>query len=177
MKIDITKATKEEKAIIQNLARFYIYDLSEFQGRKCPDDGLYADEDYIRYWTKAGHFPYLVKCQNELAGFVFVKQGGSSPNIAYHIAEFFIVRKFRHQGVASIVAKEIVMKYPGEWEIMVISNNLPAIHFWENFISGFTKGIFTKTSEFHETDMIVFRFSNNTSSAKYRSLTKGSRGG
>ncbi len=103
MNIEITKATREEQAIIQNLARFYIYDLSEFQERKCPDDGLFEDEDYGRYWTVPGHFPLLVTCRNELAGFVFVEEGGSSTDIDYNIAEFFIVRKFRRKGVARSV--------------------------------------------------------------------------
>ncbi len=100
MQIEITEATNDTKPIIQNLARFYIYDLSEFQDRKCPDNGLFEDEDYSRYWTTPGNFPYLVICQHELAGFVFVEEGGSSADIDYHIAEFFIVRKFRRKGVA-----------------------------------------------------------------------------
>lgn len=86
MHIEIIEATKEEQAIIQNLARFYIYDLSEFQARKCPDNGLFEDEDYGRYWTEPGHFPFLVTCQSELVGFVFVEGGGSSASIDYHIA-------------------------------------------------------------------------------------------
>ena len=69
MNIEITEAKREEQPIIQNLARFYIYDLSEFQDRKCPDNGLFEDEDYRRYWAQPGHFPYVVKCQGELAGF------------------------------------------------------------------------------------------------------------
>ncbi len=160
MDTQIFEASKEDKQIIQNLARFYIYDLSEFQGRKCPDNGLFEDEDYTRYWTKAGHFPFLVKCQNELAGFVFVEEGGSSPDIDFHMAEFFIVRKFRGKGVARIVAKEIFQRFSGNWEVMAISHNYLAIKFWENTISEYVQGRFTKSSEFHDTEMEVIRFSN-----------------
>jgi DNA-binding response OmpR family regulator/predicted acetyltransferase len=158
MDISITEATKEEKSIIQNLARFYIYDLSEFQARKCPDNGLFEDEDYSRYWTQPGHFPYLVRCQDELAGFVFVEEGGSSADIDYHIAEFFIVRKFRGKGVARFVARDIFQRFHGKWEVMAISQNVPAITFWEKIINEYTQGNYARSSEIHGCEMEVFRF-------------------
>jgi len=160
MNIEITEATREEQPIIQNLARFYIYDLSEFQQRKCPDDGLFEDEDYGRYWTEPGHFPFLVTCRNELAGFVFVEEGGSSADIDYNIAEFFIVRKFRGKGVARFVARGIFQKFHGNWEVMAIAENTPAIAFWKKTIDESTQGHYTTLSEVHECAMEVMRFSN-----------------
>ena len=160
MNIEITEATREEQSIIQNLARFYIYDLSEFQARKCPDDGLFEDEDYSRYWTTPGHFAYLVKCQNELAGFAFVEEGGSSTDIDYNIAEFFIVRKFRGKGVARFVAREIFQRFHGNWEVMAIARNATAIAFWKKTIDEYTQGHYTASSEVHGCAMEVMRFSN-----------------
>ena len=161
LKIEIAEATKEEIPIIQNLARFYVYDLSEYQKRKCPEDGLFEDEDYIRFWTKPGYYPYLIKCQGEIAGFVFVEKGGSSTDIDYHIAEFFIVRKFRGRGISMFVANKIFQKYSGNWEVMAISRNAPAVKFWEKTIAEYTQGQYTKSSEFHDTAMEVIRFSND----------------
>ncbi len=160
MQSEITEATREEQPIIQNLARFYIYDLSEFQQRKCPDDGLFEDEDYSRYWTEPGHFAYLVQCEHELAGFVFMKEGGSSADIDYHIAEFFIVRRFRGNCVAGFVARNIFDRFRGRWEVMAIANNVPAIKFWQKIINEYTQGQYTTSSEFHECAMKVMRFSN-----------------
>lgn len=160
-KIEIAEATEKQRSIIQNLARFYIYDLSEYQKRKCPDNGLFEDEDYTHFWKEPGHYPYLVKCQDEIAGFVLVEKGGSSAEIDYHIAEFFIVRKFRRQGISMFVAKEMFQKYSGNWEVMAMSRNKPAVKFWEKTIAEYTKGKYTKSSEFHNTDMEVIRFANN----------------
>ena len=160
MTLEIIKASKADQEIIQNLARFYIYDLSEFQKRKCPDNGLYEDEDYISFWTVKGHHPFLIKYESELAGFVLMEEGGSSEDIDYNIAEFFIIRKFRKQGLSKTVAIEIFNMYPGNWELMAISNNSPAIAFWEKTLESFTGGNYTRALEFHEVDMEVFRFSN-----------------
>ncbi len=160
MNIEITEATREDQSIIQNLARFYIYDLSEYQLRKCPDDGLFEDEDYSRYWTTPGHFPFLVTCQNELAGFVFVEEGGRSADIDYNIAEFFIVRKFRGKGVARFAARNIFQRFRGNWEVMAIARNAPAIQFWKKTINEYVQGHYTTSSEVHECAMEVMRFSN-----------------
>ncbi len=160
MNIDIIEATLEDKPVIQNLARFYIHDLSEYQQRKCPDNGLFEDEDYIHFWTKPGHYPFLVKCDGELAGFVFVMEGGSSDKSFYEISEFFILRKFRGKGVAGFTAKEIFQKFLGNWEVMAISGNSPAEKFWEKIIDEYTSGSYTKTLETHDVPMQVIRFSN-----------------
>lgn len=160
MDIKIVIASKADKELIQNLARFYVYDLSEFQKRKCPENGLFEDEDYTIYWTEDEYTPFIVKCNQELAGFALVDKGGSSKNIDFHIGEFFIVRKFRRKGVAMTVAKEIFSKHPGNWEVMAISNNLPAIEFWEKCIERYSKGAFSKSLEFHGTEMVVYRFSS-----------------
>lgn len=161
MNLEIRKASMKEKPIIQNLARFYIYDLSEYQKRKCPENGLYEDEDYLRYWKEEGYSPYLIKCENELAGFALIDKGGSSPAIDYQVGEFFILRKFRGEGIAGKAAREIFERHPGNWEVMALSNNLPAIGFWEKCIADHSQGNYTKTAEFHETEMIVFRFSTS----------------
>ncbi len=160
MKIEIVEAILEDKPVIQNLARFYIYDLSEYQKRKCPDDGLYEDEDYIRFWSEQGKYCYLVKCDDELAGFVFVQEEGSSENIDYEISEFFILRKFRGTCVAQYTAKAIFDKFHGNWEVMAISGNLPAEKFWDRVINDYTKGSYSKALETHDVPMEVIRFSN-----------------
>ena len=159
-KLEIRIAEIKEKPIIQNLARFYIYDLSEYQKRKIPEDGLFEDEDYLRYWKEDGFSPYLIKSENELAGFALIDQGGSSENIDHQVGEFFILRKFRGTGLANLAAREIFRLKPGNWEVMALVNNIPAIKFWEKSIADFSSGRYTKSAEFHETEMIVFRFSS-----------------
>lgn len=158
LKVKLRKASIEEKPILQNLARFYIYDLSEFQKRKCPENGLFEDEDYIRYWEEDGNSAFLIRFGDELAGFALVDRGGSSDAIDHQMGEFFILRKFRGEGVARKAAREIFDEFPGSWEVMALSNNVPAIKFWEKCISHYTNGMYSKSSEFHETEMVVFRF-------------------
>jgi predicted acetyltransferase len=115
--IEIAEAKEKERSSIQNLARFYVYDLSEYQNQKCLENGLFEDDNYIRFWKNPGHYPYLIRCQDEIAGFVLVRKG---------------------------------------------DRNKPAVNFWEKTIAEYIQGQHTTSSEFHNTDMEVIRFSNDT---------------
>lgn len=51
MAIAVLTATEADFPIVQNLVRFYIYDMSETMGWLCPEDGLYGGcDDLPEYW-------------------------------------------------------------------------------------------------------------------------------
>ena len=73
MKINIMPATKEQMPVIQNMARFYAYDLSKSCGFyqlydwSFPENGLYEGLDISKYW-QPNYFPFLIRVDDELAG-------------------------------------------------------------------------------------------------------------
>ena len=51
MDIQILEASEEDFPVVQNLVRFYVYDMSETMGWPCPEDGLYGGcDDIPEYW-------------------------------------------------------------------------------------------------------------------------------
>lgn len=51
MDIQIIPAQESDYSIVQNLARFYVYDMSETMGWSCPETGLYEGcDDLPEYW-------------------------------------------------------------------------------------------------------------------------------
>lgn len=51
MHIEILEARDEDFPIVQNLVRFYIYDLSGIMGWDCPESGLFGGCDELpEYW-------------------------------------------------------------------------------------------------------------------------------
>lgn len=51
MDIRVIGATEEDFPVVQNLVRFYVYDMSETMGWVCPEDGLYGGcDDLPEYW-------------------------------------------------------------------------------------------------------------------------------
>ena len=167
MHLNILAATKNQLPIIQNLARFYAYDLSKSCGFyelfdwSFPENGLYEGPDVTKYW-QPDCYPYIVRVEDELAGFVLVNKIGNSIDIDWNMGEFFIVGKFQGKGIGQKVAFEIFNKFPGKWEVMQMPPNLPAIQFWKKVIAEYTRNQFTENTElFHAPephDGIVLRF-------------------
>jgi hypothetical protein len=51
MNIQVLEAAEEDFPVVQNLVRFYVYDMSESMGWPCPEDGLYGGcDDLPEYW-------------------------------------------------------------------------------------------------------------------------------
>lgn len=143
--LEILPASIEDYPAIQNMARFYLYDMSKFchQGSKdwaIPEDGLYVCNDFKSYFEAADRKAYLVKIKQELAGFVLLNKKGTCKNTDWNMGEFFILGRFQKQGFATQTAYQIWRSHPGHWEIAVIPENMPALSFWRKSINEFTQG-------------------------------------
>lgn len=93
-KIQLIPASIEEYPVIQNMGRFYVYDMSEYlsgePGWEMPENGLYECIDFKKYWQTDDAFPFLIRYENELAGFVIIDKKGSDESINFNVAQFFI---------------------------------------------------------------------------------------
>ncbi|MEL7430991.1 MAG: GNAT family N-acetyltransferase [Chlamydiota bacterium] len=149
MKIHLSVATKDDKNIIENLGRFYVYDMSRYCGFlptwEVPSNGLFACTDLSSYLEKADRHAFLVKVDEELAGFVLINKLGSTPDVDWNVGEFFIVSKFQGKGVGRHVAEQVFDQFPGVWETSQILENTAAIEFWDRVVSQYTNGQFEKT--------------------------------
>lgn len=93
-----------------------------------------------------------------------INKNGSTPNIDWYLAEFFIIAKFQRKKIGKDIAHQLFKEFKGTWEIMQLSKNLPAIKFWRKVISDYTKGKFDENLKAirdakEHTDMIVQTFS------------------
>jgi predicted acetyltransferase len=144
MNIEITPATVVERPILRNLMELYQYDFSEFDGADLSPMGLY-DYPYLDYyWVEPERTPFLVRVDSNLAGFVLVTRYNYLTGLkdTWVMAEFFILRKYRHQGIGEYVARSIFKQFSGAWQVGQILENPSATTFWHKVISRFTKGDF-----------------------------------
>lgn len=51
----------------------------------------------------------------------------------YSIAEFFILKKYRREGIGKAIAAEIFSRHKGPWEVHQIENNTGAQSFLKRF--------------------------------------------
>lgn len=135
MKIEVSPAKVEDKPILRNLLELCLHDYSEFNGKDVNEHGLF-DYPYLdHYWTEAGRYPFLVKVEGKLAGFVLVRDLAiAEGEPLWQIAEFFILRKYRRQGIGREVAHQMFERFVGRWEVTQEKGNLPAQQFWQRIM-------------------------------------------
>ena len=138
--IEVSPATVAERPILRQLMELYQYDFSEFAGADLGPLGLY-DYPYLdHYWVEPERSPFLVRVNGNLAGFVLVARYNylTGNKDAWVMAEFFIMRKYRHQGVGEKVACFIFNQFPGDWQVGQITENFTATAFWRKVIARYT---------------------------------------
>ncbi len=144
MKFEIQEVKEQDKEVIYNLMQLYTYELSFFEDEttdfKLLDSGLYVMSKYVEmYWTSDKRHPYILKCDNELAGFVLARYNEDGKN---EIAEFFVLNKYRRSGAGKFMANEMFELYKGPWEVRTLLKNERAQSFWRNVIREFSNDNF-----------------------------------
>ena len=149
MNLTLLQASNDHKIVIQNLIQFYIYDFSEYVRYDVEDNGLFAPyPDLNDYWKEDNNkFPYIIKRNDKYVGFVFVKFISSKHRSYFSIAEFFILKKYRREGIGKAIAIKVFNLHKGQWEVYQKDSNKPAQIFWTKVISEYTKGQFKERLE------------------------------
>jgi predicted acetyltransferase len=135
------------KPVLENLMHLYLYEFTDYTGDDADDQGRFIDEHLERYWVEPERFPFVVQVGEKYAGFVLVRQisaPGETP-CAYSIAEFFIMRKYRRQGIGKRVAWQAFDRFHGHWVVEEMPENLPAQRFWRRIIAEYTGGKYQET--------------------------------
>lgn len=155
MNFTLVEVENSDYTLIQNLIRFYIYDMSEFMGWPCPANGLFGGVDDQPYYfgrmpeNKEAQWPdgwtgkgYKILVEGEIAGFCLVRLFHHNHTQLHDIGEFFVLRKFRHQGLGKQVAHAVFDLFPGRWQVRQLLENRPAQQFWRKVIAAYTNGNF-----------------------------------
>jgi predicted acetyltransferase len=143
-KCELVDATLGDLAVMETMATYYVYDISEYVGDEpgwaFPETGLYEGPEMRPYFEDPATHPYFIRVKGELAGFAIVDDKGSGPEIEFNMAQFFVHRKFKGRGIAADAAGQCFARYSGLWEVNVIPLNRGAFHFWSRIIPKSAKG-------------------------------------
>jgi len=145
--IKLQKIKYEEKHILQNLLELYQYDLSEFNDNKVNDSGAFGYKYLDHYWTEEGRFGFFIKVKEKLAGFVLVRIFDEEDKKINSIAEFFIMNKYRKQGIGKEIAFKIFDKFTGLWNVAQEKENISAQNFWRKIIAEYTDNNFKEVQK------------------------------
>jgi len=146
--ISIHRVEYHQKSTLRNLIELYKYDFSEYDPEDVNENGLYEYMYLDHYWTEEGRHPFFIRVNGILAGFALVREHGKiENNTAYSIAEFFVMKKYRNQGIGQYVAFDLFNKFKGIWKVAQIETNKPAQKFWKKIIERYTNNNFQEINE------------------------------
>ena len=136
--LEIEKVKLENKSVLKNLTELYKYDFSEFDPEDVNEHGLYEYMYVDHYFTEEGRFPFFIKVNEKYAGFALIRAIEENDRTYYSMSEFFVIKKYRKSGVGKQAAFQLFSKFPGEWEVSEMEENVPAQAFWRKVISVYT---------------------------------------
>jgi predicted acetyltransferase len=161
MKVKIVRVEPEQKSVLRQLMELYSYDFSEYLGFDVDDHGWYGYPYLDHYWTELNRHPFFIRAKDKLAGFVLVTQNYDlePEKQGFEVAEFFVMRKYRRQGIGRQAASKVFDLLPGVWKVSVVSPNQAALKFWQKVVATYTQGEYTLSSQVRdELERRIFHF-------------------
>ena len=134
-RVTIRRVGRRDVAIIRRLVQLYIYDLvGERWGVE--RDGTYAPRAWHRqFWRRDDRHHFVVRVRGRPAGFALVRELPAVGSLrTREMTEFFVLRTYRRRGIGTRVARALFARFPGRWELSVLTWNLTARPFWRRVI-------------------------------------------
>jgi predicted acetyltransferase len=121
-----------EQADLAAMTEGYVAEMAAFDPA-IPSGFVYPD--LALYWAEPERrWPFWLKLEGGNAGFALVRRDRDD---RLQIAEFFVLRRFRRQGVGLAAARRLIGRFPGVWRITQRETNAGAIAFWHRVLDGF----------------------------------------
>lgn len=164
MQVTLIEGTIADKSVFRNLMQLYQYDVSEFNGQNPDSHGLFEYNYLDQYWTgsgrQEGRLPLLILVDGQVAGFILKHRYSwlDEADLPHFVAEFFVMRKWRRQGVGRLAAAELFRRFPGRWEVAQEPDNKIAQRFWRQVIGECTGSQYQERAGTEQWDGPIQRF-------------------
>jgi len=151
-RVSLERGKPSQRETLANLVQLYIHDFSEFLSaqRKLAvgENGRFADLLRLDdYWNEPDRSVWFIRAGGELAGLALLNtRSHCNRPVDFNMAEFFVMRTFRRDGIGVRAAVDLIRMHPGQWEIAVSLRNSPALAFWPRVVAA-ARGTFIETLE------------------------------
>ena len=144
MNIEIVGVKEQEKEALMSLLEKYLYEFSQWEKTDVNEDGNYGYEYLDCYFDEENRYPYFIKVDGKLAGFVMVSD---YPEVLerktdYCMSEFFVLHKYRSSGVGKTAVNMVLDRHHGRWQLKRHPHNIGSVKFWNSVIEEYTHGNF-----------------------------------
>jgi predicted acetyltransferase len=151
MNVELVETSSSAEPIFDRLMQLYIYDFSELMPLEVDELGRFAGGTPLATcWRQSWRHAYLIRTApagaGRIAGFTIIDERShltGDPEVA-DVAEFFVLRRYRRQGVGLAAAIAAFALFPRRWEVRQTASNQAATHFWRRAITACTSGAYSE---------------------------------
>lgn len=142
--VSLRPASRDERSTLESLLQLYAYDWSELVPLDVGADGRFAAPSLEPYFQGETSHAMLVRVGETIAGFALVLSRSrlTGTRGVFDMAEFFVMRRFRRQGIGRAAALMTFLRFKGPWEVRQRDENPGATAFWRSAIAEHTAGAF-----------------------------------
>lgn len=134
--IELIETGPEHAELIRNLYQFYAYESSDWEQEDVEVDGrFYIHEEHLaRYWQEPQWSANLILVDGFIAGFLLIERSELPGIDALELADLFILKKYRRQGVGQAVASQVLTSGNSDWLVRFYRQDESALAFWRRVL-------------------------------------------
>lgn len=142
--VELCPAQLSDRETLRNLLEKYQYEFSQWDMETVHEDGLFHYPYLDCYFEEENRFPYLIRVDGKLAGFVLVNDYPEVPGrrTDWCLSEFFVMHPYRRLGVGRAAAMAAFDAHRGTWQLKRHPKNLASVCFWDSVVADYTGGKF-----------------------------------
>lgn len=160
--ITFERLSPDRDVLLRNLFQLYIHDMSEWFGFEAGPDGRFEHDTDALWHDRVA--VTLARFSGAPAGFAVIHSAKPwlGSEAARDVKDFFVLRRYRRQGVGRALAQHLWSERPTEWLIRVLAANAPAVPFWRDAVREFRGRGYEETVVAERgRDWIRLRFDNS----------------
>ena len=134
MEITLAPIDIADKGTLRDMIYQYEFEITGTD----PGEYKYLDA----YWQQPTRFPYFIKVDGQIAGFILICGYTLVIKDARTISEFYVTKEYRQKGIGKEAARLAFNLFPGKWEVREVQSNTCAAAFWNKVIAELTDNQF-----------------------------------
>lgn len=142
MKIQLVpvKESRPEKEVFDHLLQLYEYEFSDITKLEVNRQGLYNNAELEKHLNEGSCQPFLLRYQQKWAGLAVInlKSYLNDDSHVRDVAEFFVMKLYRHRRIGQMMATHLFDLFPGKWEVRQLPEAEMARRFWLKVIDRYT---------------------------------------
>ncbi|MDD2091341.1 GNAT family N-acetyltransferase [Pseudomonas guariconensis] len=129
--LQLLQTSADQAELIRNLYQFYAYESSDWEAEDVEVDGRFYihEEHLVRYWQSPGWSASVILVDGFIAGFVLIERSELPGLAATELADLFILKRYRRQGIGKAIAQQLLCSGAGDWLLRCYSQDPPAVAF------------------------------------------------